>query len=101
MFNITPTYLVYSVLVPSHIGILAYGRTKGYFYAYYITKTLTAMVSEGTMMCLSLAYVVPPYYYLCLPSMQAAVSPADRRCKFVWIHSCTALTMSPYVLTPG
>ncbi|CAD6204369.1 unnamed protein product [Miscanthus lutarioriparius] len=39
------------------LGILAYGRTKGYFYAYYITKTLTAMVSEGTMMCLSLAYV--------------------------------------------
>ncbi|CAD6211891.1 unnamed protein product [Miscanthus lutarioriparius] len=39
------------------LGILAYGRTKGYFYAYYITKTLTAMVSEGTMVCLSLAYV--------------------------------------------
>lgn len=39
-------------------GILAYGRTKGYFYAYYVTKTLTAMVSDGSMMCLSLAYVV-------------------------------------------
>ncbi|EER91998.1 hypothetical protein BDA96_01G332300 [Sorghum bicolor] len=39
------------------LGILAYGRTKGYFYAYYVTKTLTAMVAEGTMMCLSLAYV--------------------------------------------
>ncbi|XP_066389098.1 uncharacterized protein [Miscanthus floridulus] len=39
------------------LGILAYGRTNGYFYAYYITKTLTAMVSEGAMVCLSLAYV--------------------------------------------
>nr|CAB3500255.1 unnamed protein product [Digitaria exilis] len=39
------------------LGILAYGRTKAYVYAYYITKTLTAMVCEGTMMCLSLAYV--------------------------------------------
>lgn len=39
------------------LGILAYGRTKGYFYAYYVTKTLTAMVCEGTMMTLSLAYV--------------------------------------------
>ncbi|KAM0879914.1 hypothetical protein ACQ4PT_033910 [Festuca glaucescens] len=28
-----------------------------YFYAYYVAKTLTAMVSEGAMMCLSLAYV--------------------------------------------
>ncbi|XP_022678910.1 hippocampus abundant transcript 1 protein isoform X3 [Setaria italica] len=39
------------------LGILAYGRTKGYFYAYYVTKMLTAMVSDGSMMCLSLAYV--------------------------------------------
>ena len=39
-------------------GILAYDRTKAYFYAYYITKTLTAMVSEGSMQSLSLAYVV-------------------------------------------
>ncbi|XP_062205626.1 uncharacterized protein LOC133907574 [Phragmites australis] len=39
------------------LGILAYNRTKAYFYAYYITKTLTAMVSEGSMQSLSLAYV--------------------------------------------
>ncbi|RLN19019.1 tetracycline resistance protein, class H-like isoform X1 [Panicum miliaceum] len=39
------------------LGILAYGRTRGYLYAYYITKTLTATVCEGSMMCLSLAYV--------------------------------------------
>ncbi|CAN6305987.1 unnamed protein product [Urochloa humidicola] len=39
------------------LGILAYSRTKGYFYAYYVTNTLTAMISEGSMMCLSLAYV--------------------------------------------
>ncbi|ONL99625.1 Major facilitator superfamily protein [Zea mays] len=62
------------------LGILAYGRTKGYFYAYYVTKTLTAMVCEGTMMTLSLAYVV-----LLLPTYttyQAAAvcpSPSDRR----------------------
>ncbi|KAM0837621.1 hypothetical protein ACQ4PT_061517 [Festuca glaucescens] len=31
--------------------------TMPYFYAYYVAKTLTAMVSEGAMMCLSLAYV--------------------------------------------
>ncbi|KAM0908654.1 hypothetical protein ACQ4PT_015305 [Festuca glaucescens] len=31
--------------------------TRPYFYAYYVAKTLTAMVSEGAMMCLSLAYV--------------------------------------------
>ncbi|KAK3157045.1 hypothetical protein QOZ80_2AG0115470 [Eleusine coracana subsp. coracana] len=39
------------------LGILAYNRSKAYFYAYYITKTLTAMASEGAMQCLSLAYV--------------------------------------------
>ncbi|CAL4940443.1 unnamed protein product [Urochloa decumbens] len=39
------------------LGILAYGRTRGYFYAYYVTKTLTSTVCEGSMMCLSLAYV--------------------------------------------
>ncbi|CAN6312044.1 unnamed protein product [Urochloa humidicola] len=39
------------------LGILAYSRTRGYFYAFYVTKTLTAMVCEGSMTCLSLAYV--------------------------------------------
>ncbi|CAL4915388.1 unnamed protein product [Urochloa decumbens] len=39
------------------LGILAYSRTRGYFYAYYVTKMLTATVCEGSMMCLSLAYV--------------------------------------------
>ncbi|GJM91365.1 hypothetical protein PR202_ga07728 [Eleusine coracana subsp. coracana] len=39
------------------LGILAYNRSKAYFYAYYITKTLTAMASEGAMQCLSIAYV--------------------------------------------
>ncbi|KAL6906454.1 hypothetical protein ACP4OV_004055 [Aristida adscensionis] len=39
------------------LGILAYSRTTAYFYAYYVTRTLTAMVSEGSMQCLSLAYV--------------------------------------------
>lgn len=64
-------------------GILAYGRTKGYFYAYYVTKTLTAMVCEGTMMTLSLAYVVLllPTYTTYTTYQAAAVcpSPSDRR----------------------
>ncbi|XP_040380120.1 hippocampus abundant transcript 1 protein-like isoform X2 [Oryza brachyantha] len=43
--------------------ILACNRTKAFFYAYYVTRTLTATVAEGSMSCLSLAYVadkVPP-----------------------------------------
>ncbi|KAM0908658.1 hypothetical protein ACQ4PT_015307 [Festuca glaucescens] len=39
------------------LAILALNQTRPYFYAYYVAKTLTAMVSEGAMMCLSLAYV--------------------------------------------
>ncbi|XP_059633256.1 uncharacterized protein LOC132276028 [Cornus florida] len=37
--------------------ILAYSRTKNFFYAYYVLKTLTAMICEGSVHCLSLAYV--------------------------------------------
>ncbi|KAF0926352.1 hypothetical protein E2562_023071 [Oryza meyeriana var. granulata] len=37
--------------------ILACNRTKVFFYAYYITRMLTAMVAESSMLCLSLAYV--------------------------------------------
>uniref|UniRef100_A0A452YSN0 Major facilitator superfamily (MFS) profile domain-containing protein n=1 Tax=Aegilops tauschii subsp. strangulata TaxID=200361 RepID=A0A452YSN0_AEGTS len=40
------------------LAIMAFNQTRPYFYAFYIAKTLTAMVSEGAMMCLSLAYVV-------------------------------------------
>ncbi|KAK1695721.1 hypothetical protein QYE76_012418 [Lolium multiflorum] len=39
------------------LAILAFNQTRPYFYAYYVAKTLTAMASEGAMMCLSLAYV--------------------------------------------
>ncbi|KAF8410363.1 hypothetical protein HHK36_002891 [Tetracentron sinense] len=37
--------------------ILGYSRTKTFFYAYYVLKTLTAMVCEGSVHCLALAYV--------------------------------------------
>ncbi|OVA15972.1 Tetracycline resistance protein [Macleaya cordata] len=39
------------------LAILGCGRTKYYFYAYYVLKTLTAMFCEGSVLCLSLAYV--------------------------------------------
>lgn len=39
------------------LAILGYGRTRNYFYAYYVLKTLTSMVCEGSVQCLSLAYV--------------------------------------------
>ncbi|CAI0407933.1 unnamed protein product [Linum tenue] len=36
---------------------LAYSRSTEFFYAYYILRTLTAMLSEGSTNCLALAYV--------------------------------------------
>ncbi|KAJ8765071.1 hypothetical protein K2173_010549 [Erythroxylum novogranatense] len=37
--------------------ILAYRRTTNFFYAYYLFKTITAMVTNGSLNCLALAYV--------------------------------------------
>nr|POF21739.1 hypothetical protein CFP56_74480 [Quercus suber] len=42
------------------LGILAYSRARTFFYVYYVFKTLTAMICEGSVHCLSLAYVVNP-----------------------------------------
>lgn len=39
------------------LAILAYSRTKNYFYAYYVLRTLTGMVCESSVHCLALAYV--------------------------------------------
>ncbi|KAG5542866.1 hypothetical protein RHGRI_015830 [Rhododendron griersonianum] len=39
------------------LAILAYNRTKNYFYAYYALRTLTSMLCEGSVQCLALAYV--------------------------------------------
>ncbi|XP_022751933.1 uncharacterized protein LOC111300548 isoform X2 [Durio zibethinus] len=39
------------------LAILAYSRTRSFFYAYYVLKILTAMFCEGSVHCLSLAYV--------------------------------------------
>ncbi|XP_059453847.1 uncharacterized protein LOC132184282 isoform X2 [Corylus avellana] len=37
--------------------ILAYSRATNFFYAYFVIRTLTAMVSDGCTNCLALAYV--------------------------------------------
>uniref|UniRef100_A0A5B6YGE7 Putative hippocampus abundant transcript-like protein 1 n=1 Tax=Davidia involucrata TaxID=16924 RepID=A0A5B6YGE7_DAVIN len=37
--------------------VLAYSRTTSFFYVYFAFRTLTAMVSEGSVQCLALAYV--------------------------------------------
>ncbi|KAL3340763.1 hypothetical protein AABB24_029074 [Solanum stoloniferum] len=39
------------------LAILAYSRTKYYFYAYYVLRTIIAMICEGSVQCLALAYV--------------------------------------------
>ncbi|KAJ4715936.1 hippocampus abundant transcript 1 protein-like [Melia azedarach] len=39
------------------LAILAYSRTTSFFYAYYVLRTLTAMLCEGSVNCLALAYV--------------------------------------------
>lgn len=38
-------------------AILAYSRTTNYFYGYYVIRTVTAMVCEGSLNCLALAYL--------------------------------------------
>ncbi|KAB5541620.1 hypothetical protein DKX38_014594 [Salix brachista] len=42
-------------IIPS--AILAYSRTTSFFYAYYVLRTLTAMICEGSINCLAFAYV--------------------------------------------
>ncbi|XP_022763003.1 hippocampus abundant transcript-like protein 1 isoform X3 [Durio zibethinus] len=51
-------------MLPRHLrlwfptsSILACSRTTNYFYAYYALRTLTAMVCEGSINCLALAYL--------------------------------------------
>jgi MFS family permease len=39
------------------LAVLAYSRERNFFYVYYVFKTLTAMVCEGSVHCLALAYV--------------------------------------------
>eukprot|EP01018_Ginkgo_biloba_P012309 Gb_07254 [translate_table: standard] len=44
-------------IVPLVAAVLAYSRSKPYVYTYFVLKTLAAVVSEGGMHCISLAYV--------------------------------------------
>ncbi|KAI5353640.1 hypothetical protein L3X38_006534 [Prunus dulcis] len=39
------------------LGILGYSRNRTFFYIYFVAKTLTAMICEGSVHCLALAYV--------------------------------------------
>lgn len=42
----------------SDAAIMAYSRETNFFYAYFVIRTLTAMVGESVVICLALAYVV-------------------------------------------
>ncbi|KAK4377384.1 hypothetical protein RND71_003680 [Anisodus tanguticus] len=48
------TVPVSASIIPS--VILAIGRSTNYFYAYYVVKTFTGMVSDNGIECLSIAY---------------------------------------------
>lgn len=37
---------------------LAWSSKRGFFYLYMVLKTITGMLSEGTVHCLALAYLV-------------------------------------------
>ncbi|PQQ17668.1 uncharacterized protein Pyn_14674 [Prunus yedoensis var. nudiflora] len=39
------------------LGILGYSRSRTFFYVYFVAKTLTAMICEGSVHCIALAYV--------------------------------------------
>jgi hypothetical protein len=42
---------------------LACNRSEVYFYVYYVVKIVAGIFCEGSMHCLSLAYVVKYYSY--------------------------------------
>ncbi|XP_022144397.1 hippocampus abundant transcript-like protein 1 isoform X2 [Momordica charantia] len=44
------------ILTVIPLGILGYGRSRRYFYVYFVFKTLTSILCEGTVNCLALAY---------------------------------------------
>ncbi|XP_039059684.1 tetracycline resistance protein, class D-like [Hibiscus syriacus] len=48
-------------IIPS--AILACNRTTGYFYAYYALKILTAMICQGSINCIALAYLADNVSY--------------------------------------
>lgn len=39
-------------------GVLGYGRSRKLFYVYFVLKTVTSMVCEGSVQCLAVAYAV-------------------------------------------
>ncbi|KAH7846850.1 hypothetical protein Vadar_018840 [Vaccinium darrowii] len=49
------TVPMFLTIIP--LAILAYSRERNYFYAYYVLKVVTSMVCEGSVHCLSLAYI--------------------------------------------
>lgn len=49
---------IFTHTVHVYAAILAWERTTNFFYAYYVLKTITAMVCEGGVLCISLGYLV-------------------------------------------
>ncbi|KAK6805985.1 hypothetical protein RDI58_003770 [Solanum bulbocastanum] len=52
LFTIPVTLLIFPSV------IMAYRRTTNYFYAYYVIRTLTGMISDTAIQCIPIAYAV-------------------------------------------
>lgn len=46
-------------------AVLAWNKSKGFVYAYYVLRTVSYILSQGSIFCISVAYVVRnfPYCY--------------------------------------
>ena len=44
-------------------ALLAWNKSKGYVYAYYVLRTISYIISQGSIFCISVAYVVRNFLY--------------------------------------
>lgn len=49
----------------SYSALLAWNQSKGFVYAYYVLRTISYILSQGSIFCIAVAYVVRIFPYCC------------------------------------
>ncbi|KAL0557550.1 hypothetical protein IC582_006094 [Cucumis melo] len=50
------------ILVVLPLGILGYGRSRKFYYVYFVLKCVTSIICEGSVQCLAVAYAVRIFF---------------------------------------
>jgi len=58
LFILFSVFILFTVFLLIGVALLAWNQSEEFVYAYYVLRTISYIISKGSIFCISVAYVV-------------------------------------------